>query len=65
MVRAQSEGSGKPVEIIEKMMVGRINKFKSEISLTEQPFVKDPDVKVGTLPSKSDAVIGVPRFILK
>ncbi|MCJ8312114.1 MAG: elongation factor Ts, partial [Pseudomonadales bacterium] len=38
-------------------MVGRIKKFEAEISLTEQAFVKDPDVKVGQLAKKADAVI--------
>lgn len=57
VVRAQSESSGKPAEIIEKMMVGRIKKFEAEISLTEQPFVKDPDVKVGALAKKDGAEI--------
>ena len=46
---AQARESGKPDEIIEKMIVGRMNKFKAENSLVEQPFVKDPDVKVGKL----------------
>lgn len=63
VVRAQSEGSGKPAEIIEKMMVGRLKKFEAEISLTEQPFVKDPDVKVGALAKNAGAeVIGFERF---
>lgn len=57
VVRAQSEGSGKPAEIIEKMMVGRIKKFEAEISLTEQPFVKDSDVKVGAYAKKEGAEI--------
>ena len=50
---AQAEGSGKPAEIIEKMVVGRVNKFLAEISLVEQPFVKDPDVKVGAMLKKA------------
>jgi elongation factor Ts len=63
VVRAQSEGSGKPAEIIEKMMVGRIKKFEAEISLTEQPFIKDPDVKVGVLAKNAGAdVISFTRF---
>jgi len=63
IVRAQSEGSGKPAEIIEKMMVGRIKKFVAEISLTEQPFVKDSDIKVGALASKEGAeVVSFTRF---
>jgi elongation factor Ts len=63
VVRAQSEGSGKPAEIIEKMMVGRINKFKAEISLSEQPFVKDADVKVGALAKKEGAeLVSFTRF---
>ena len=55
--KAQAEQSGKPAEIIEKMIIGRINKFLSESSLVEQPFVKDPDVKVGALAQKADATI--------
>lgn len=38
---------GKPANIVEKMIKGRMNKFLAEISLTEQPFVKDGDVTVG------------------
>lgn len=57
VVRAQSEDSGKPAEIIEKMMVGRIKKFEAEISLVEQPFIKDPDVKVGALVKKAGAEV--------
>ena len=40
---------GKPAEIAEKMVQGRIGKFYSEICLLEQEFVKDPDTKVGKL----------------
>lgn len=45
----QAEGSGKPMEIIEKMVNGRLAKFLKEITLVGQPFVKDPDVSVGKL----------------
>ncbi len=46
---AQAEASGKPADIIEKMVSGRIRKFLSEITLLGQPFVKDPDQNVGKL----------------
>lgn len=46
---AQSAESGKPRDIIEKMVAGRISKFVNEISLTGQPFVKDPSKSVGQL----------------
>lgn len=60
---AQAAESGKPPEIIEKMIGGRINKFLAEISLLDQPFVKDPDVKIGALAKKSDAeVVAMVRF---
>lgn len=42
----QAKESGKPQEIAEKMVAGRINKYYSEICLTEQAFVMDPDNKV-------------------
>lgn len=63
VVRVQSEASGKPAEIIEKMIQGRIKKFLAEVSLTEQPFVKDPDVRVGDLLAKAKAeVVSFIRF---
>jgi elongation factor Ts len=63
VVRAQSEDSGKPAEIIEKMMVGRLKKFVAEISLSEQPFIKDPDIKIGALAKKADAqIVSFTRF---
>ncbi len=46
---AQAEGSGKPMEIIEKMVEGRMRKYLAEITLVGQPFVKDPDQTVGQL----------------
>jgi len=46
---AQAEASGKPADIIEKMVNGRIRKFLGEITLQGQPFVKDPDQTVGKL----------------
>ena len=60
---AQAQESGKPPEIIEKMIDGRIRKYLAEISLTEQPFVKDGDIKIGALLKKEGAsVIGFSRF---
>lgn len=52
---AQAESSGKPVEIIEKMIQGRLNKFLAEVTLLGQPFVKDPDVTVSKLLAGTDA----------
>ncbi len=47
--RRQSEQEGKPEQVIDRIVQGRINKFLSEICLLEQPFVKDPDRSVGDL----------------
>ncbi|ROT99291.1 elongation factor Ts [Marinobacter sp. R17] len=49
IIRAQPDMEGKPEEIVEKMMTGRINKFLKENSLVEQPFVKNPDQTVKAL----------------
>lgn len=46
---AQAQESGKPAEIIEKMIQGRIRKYLAENSLVEQAFVKDPETTVGKL----------------
>lgn len=49
IIRAQPDMAGKPAEIVEKMMTGRINKFLKENSLVEQPFVKNQEQTVGAL----------------
>jgi elongation factor Ts len=54
---AQAKESGKPDEIIEKMVSGRVKKFLAEVSLVEQSFIKDPDTKVGALVKKAGAEI--------
>jgi elongation factor Ts len=60
---AQAQDSGKPADIIEKMIGGRIKKFLAENSLLEQSFVKDPDITVGKLVSSAGAeVISFVRF---
>lgn len=57
IVRAQSEASGKPKEIVEKMVEGRIRKFLAEITLLGQPFVKNPDITVEKLLGQSGASV--------
>ena len=54
---AQAQDSGKPPEIIEKMIGGRIKKFLAENSLVEQAFVKDPDQTVGQLVAAAGAEV--------
>jgi elongation factor Ts len=51
----QAQDSGKPADIIDKMVNGRVQKFLKEITLVGQPFVKDPDQTVGKLLSKAGA----------
>jgi elongation factor Ts len=58
---AQAEASGKPANVIEKMVEGRINKFLGEITLVGQPFVKDPDQSVGKL--LADKAAKVAKFV--
>jgi len=60
---AQAADSGKPPEIVAKMIEGRIGKYLKENSLTEQPFVKDPDTSVGKLVKAAGAsVVDFTRF---
>lgn len=60
---AQAATSGKPQEIIEKMVVGRLKKYLDEVSLLGQPFVKDPNVMISNLLSKNRArVLSFTRF---
>lgn len=60
---AQAADSGKPPEIVAKMIDGRIRKYLAENSLVEQPFVKNPDISVGKLLSSAGAsLISFVRF---
>jgi len=54
---AQAQESGKPMEIIDKMIKGRLRKFLDEVSLMGQPFVKDPNTKVADLVKSQNAEI--------
>jgi len=63
ILKAQAMNEGKPAEIAEKIVMGRIGKFYGEICLVEQEFVKDPDVKVGKMvESKGAKIIRFARF---
>ncbi len=60
---AQAAGSGKPEEIVAKMVDGRIRKYLSEITLLGQPFVKDPNITVEKLLQQAGgSVAGFVRF---
>ena len=59
----QAKESGKPDNIIEKMIVGRMKKFVNEVTLYGQAFVKDPDMTVGDLvKSKNAEVVSFIRY---
>ena len=63
IIKAQPDMAGKPEQIVEKMIGGRIKKFLSEISLSEQAFVKNPEITVGKLVSSAGATVtGFIRF---
>lgn len=63
IIKAQPDMAGKPENIVEKMMTGRISKFLKENSLVEQAFVKDPEATVGQLVKKAGgAVASFVRF---
>jgi len=57
ILRAQALESGKPADIVEKMLTGRIRKYLAEITLLGQSFVKDPDKTVETLLSDAGATV--------
>jgi len=57
ILSAQALQEGKPADIVEKMIVGRINKFFNEICLVGQPFVKDPDLTVEKLLKNANAKV--------
>ncbi|MGI6153981.1 MAG: translation elongation factor Ts [Christensenellaceae bacterium] len=67
ILKAQAMNEGKPENVVEKMVEGRIKKFKKEICLLDQPFVKDPDKTVQELVTDMVATIGekisIRRFV--
>ncbi len=67
VLRAQARAEGKPEDVVEKVVQGRLNKFYKDFVLLEQPFIKDESVTVGDLVNNAIAVIGeniiVRRFV--
>jgi elongation factor Ts len=65
--RAQLEDAGKPKEVIEKILEGKIEKFYSQVCLLKQPYVKNPDIKIEDLLNEKTAAIGeklvIRRFV--
>lgn len=57
IIRAQPDMAGKPAEIVEKMIGGRINKFLKEASLVDQPFVKNPEQTVAQFAKAAGATV--------
>ena len=62
VLREQAEEEGKPPEIVEKIVEGRMRKFFEENTLLQQAYVKDPDVSVGELLEDVDPALTVRRF---
>lgn len=56
--KAQALESGKPENIVEKIVDGRMKKFYTEVCLLEQPYVKDPDITIKDLLNQTIASIG-------
>ena len=65
--RAQMQDSGKPDNIVDRIVEGKLKKFYEEVSLLEQPFIKDAAITVGELVQQHNALLGenliVRRFV--
>jgi translation elongation factor Ts len=61
ILSAQASGSGKPADIVEKMVEGRLKKYLAEVTLLGQPFIKDTEQTVGSLLKAHGAI--VKRFV--
>ena len=65
VLREQARNEGKPEAIIEKMVLGRVNKYYKEVCLVDQPFIRDGDISISQLlKSKGAEVIRFSRFQL-
>ena len=62
ILRAQALNEGKPENIVDKMVIGRINKYYKEVCLMEQPFVKDGDISVKKMINGAFNVVRFARF---
>lgn len=58
VLRAQALSEGKPAEIVDKIVSGRVNKFYEELCLMEQPFVKDEKRKIESMIKEAISVLG-------
>lgn len=58
ILKAQARNEGKPEKVIEKMVVGRMEKYYKEVCLMEQPWIRDPEKTIGQLVTEKIAVIG-------
>jgi elongation factor Ts len=56
--RAQMEGAGKPAQVLDKIVDGKLNSFYSQFVLLEQPSIRDPNVTVGQLVAETTAKTG-------
>ncbi|WP_432400509.1 translation elongation factor Ts [Wukongibacter sp. M2B1] len=67
ILRSQALNEGKPEKIVDKMVVGRIEKYYKEVCLLEQPFIKNPDITIQDLLNEKIAKIGenlnIRRFV--
>ena len=65
VLREQARNEGKPDAIIEKMVLGRVNKYYKEVCLVDQPFIKDGDISISKLlKSKGAEIVRFTRFQL-
>lgn len=67
LMTAQVAEMGKPAQVVQKIIEGKLDKWYSDVTLMEQPFVKDPDIKVSDLVTAAVAKLGeniqVRRFV--
>ena len=59
ILRSQAEQEGKPTEIVEKIVTGKLNKHLNEITLLGQEYIKDPDLNISQLLKKSNATVNL------
>ena len=64
--RAQMESSGKPANVIEKIVEGKVNSFYEQFVLLDQPSIRDPKITIGQIVTAAIAKLGenvaIPRF---
>jgi len=63
--RAQMEGQGKPAQVIDKIVEGKLGSFYSQVVLPDQPYIRDPKMTVADMLAAATKTLGAPVTVTR